>query len=198
MNTTVREIAAGDGEMILYHTSRVEIPDPDIRYGRANADFGQGFYLTPDYDFTYRWAWRDAVVNKYVFDLSGLRVRTFSRSTEWFEYIFQNRRAKDTLDADVVIGPIANDTIFDTLGIVSSGYLSPEEALRLLMIGPEYTQVAVKTRKAAGRLKWIGADTVTGVKEYKELQKKEQDEYQSRFAAELERLSREREAKSKL
>ena len=61
-----------------------------------------------------------------------------------------------------------------------------------------YHTSRVKTRKAAGRLKWIGADTVTGVKEYKELQKKKQDEYQSRFAAESERLSRKREAKSKL
>ena len=175
--------------MILYHTSRGEIPNPDIRHGRVNADFGQGFYLTPDYDFTYRWAWQDAVVNKYEFDPKGLRVHTFSRSTEWFEYIFHNRRAKDTLDADVIIGPIANDTVFDTLGIISSGYLSSEEALQLLMIGPEYTQVAIKTRKAAEQLRWIGADKVTGVKEYKELLKVERDEYQSQFAAALEKLS---------
>ena len=97
------------------------------------------------------------------------------------------------LDADVVIGPVANDTIFDTLGIISSGYLTSEEALQLLMIGPEYTQVAVKTQKAADQLKWIGADTVTGVKEYKEQLKKEQEEYQAQFAAALERLSEEHE-----
>ena len=32
--------------MLLYHTGPVEIRQPDIRYGRKNADFGQGFYLT--------------------------------------------------------------------------------------------------------------------------------------------------------
>ena len=30
--------------------------DPDITIGRKNADFGQGFYLTDDLDFTRRWA----------------------------------------------------------------------------------------------------------------------------------------------
>ena len=30
--------------MKLYHTGTVEIPVPDIRHGRVNADFGQGFY----------------------------------------------------------------------------------------------------------------------------------------------------------
>ena len=49
--------------MKLYHTGTIAIPAPDIRHGRVNADFGQGFYLTPDADFTYRWARKDAVVN---------------------------------------------------------------------------------------------------------------------------------------
>ena len=45
--------------MILYHTSDRVIQHPDIRCGRKNADFGQGFYLTPDREFTHRWAGRD-------------------------------------------------------------------------------------------------------------------------------------------
>ena len=133
------------------------------------------------------------MVIRYELDLTGLRIHTFTRTTDWFEYIFQNRRAKDTLDTDLVIGPIANDTIFDTHGIISSGYLSSMEALRLLMIGPEYTQVAVKTQKAADHLKWISADRVAGVKEYKETLKKEQDDFQAQFAAALERLGEEHE-----
>lgn len=50
--------------MRLYHTSSVEIREPDITRGRKNADFGQGFYLTPDTDFARRWARADAVVNE--------------------------------------------------------------------------------------------------------------------------------------
>ena len=33
--------------MTLYHTSYQIIREPDVRYGRKNADFGQGFYLSP-------------------------------------------------------------------------------------------------------------------------------------------------------
>jgi len=174
--------------MKLYHTSTMEIPLPDIRHGRINADFGQGFYLTPDADFTYRWARKDAVVNEYELDLSGLRVHRFDRSEAWFDYIYQNRRARDTLDVDVVIGPIANDTIFDTFGIISSGYLEPGNALKLLMIGPEYTQVAVKTERAAAQLTWLGAKAVNDVEAHRDALKTEMAEYDRLFAEQVEHI----------
>ena len=122
--------------MILYHTSNQEIRKPDIHHGRKNADFGWGFYLTPDREFACRWAKDEAIVNIYELDLDDLSVHRFFRSPEWFEYIFYNRRLQDGLNTDVVIGPIANDAIFDTLGIISSGFLTSEKAAKLLMIGP--------------------------------------------------------------
>lgn len=173
--------------MILYHTSDWEIQQPDIRRGRKNADFGQGFYLTPDRDFTYRWARKDAVVNEYEFDEAGLLIQRFSRSTEWFETIFRNRRMEDSLTADAVIGPIANDTIFDTLGILTSGYLKPEEALRLLMIGPAYTQVAIKTDRAAAQLRWIRSERIEGLDT--QALRDETEDYLKSFAEEMARLS---------
>lgn len=172
--------------MILYHTSDREIIAPDIHYGRKNADFGWGFYLTPDREFTCRWARDDAVVNTYELDETGLAVHRFTRSVDWFQYIFNNRRVKDGLTADVVIGPIANDTIFDTLGIMSSGYLKPEDALKLLMIGPEYTQVAIKTEKAAKQLRFIGSERIQRMDG--EQRKAEQDAYQELFALKLEKI----------
>lgn len=177
--------------MILYHTSDREIQQPDIHAGRKNADFGQGFYLTPDREFTYRWARRDAVVNMYELDEAGLDIRRFSRSAEWFEYIFGNRRLKDGLTADAVIGPIANDTIFDTFGIITSGYLEPEEALKLLQVGPEYIQVALKTEKAAAQLRFLRSERITGL-DVSTL-RAEQEEYRARFAAEMEKLAGEPE-----
>ena len=175
--------------MRLFHTGELEIRKPDIRRGRVNADFGQGFYMTPDADFTYRWAFRDAVVNEYALDLTGLQVYRFTRNAEWVDYIFHNRRARDTLSVDVVIGPIANDTIFDTFGLISSGYLKAEDALRLLTVGPEYTQVAVKTDRAAEQLRWICARTVTGVEAQRETLKAEKAEYDAQIAKLLEQIA---------
>ncbi|MCR5213617.1 MAG: DUF3990 domain-containing protein [Eubacterium sp.] len=175
--------------MRLYHTGKIEIQNPDIRYGRLNADFGQGFYLTPDLEFSYRWAGKDSVINVYEMNLDGLKLHEFKRDAEWLNYIFSNRRLKDTLDADVIIGPIANDTIYDTLGILSSGYLSQEEALRLLMIGPQYIQLVIKTDKARERLRWIESKANLMYEKYAEDLKKEQEEYQKLFAEEMERLT---------
>lgn len=162
----------------LYHTSQREIRFPDIHYGRKNADFGQGFYLTPEEEFAHRWASKDAVMNEYELDETDLFVHRFSRDAEWYDYIFHNRRGQDGLEADVVIGPIANDTIFDTMGIISSGFLTPEEALRLLLIGPEYTQVAVKSERAVERLCWTGAKRISVDSENRE----EIENYQKAFA----------------
>ncbi len=166
--------------MKLYHTGRQEIRDPDIRRGRKNADFGQGFYLSPDRDFAYRWAGADAVINEFELDESGLLIHRFNRDEDWFSYIFRNRRARDDLSVDVVIGPIANDTIFETFGIISSGFLKPADALKLLLVGPEFTQVAVKTEKAAGQLKWIQSDRVTRLEPGR--RKAEQEAYDASFA----------------
>lgn len=173
--------------MILYHTGNMEIRNPDIHFGRKNADFGWGFYLTPDRDFTYRWARADAVVNKYELDVEGLNIHTFTRDAEWFRYIFNNRRAKDGLEADIIIGPIANDTIFDTLGVISSGFLSDGDALKLLMIGPEYTQVAIKTEKAAKQLRFIGSERIERLNEAD--LNAEQDAYRDAFARKLEEIT---------
>lgn len=77
-------------------------------------------------------------------------------------------------------GPIANDTIFETLGIISSGFLKPAEALKLLLVGPEYTQVAIKTEKAASRLKWIQSVRIGQIETSR--RKTEQEAYDVSFA----------------
>ena len=167
--------------MRLYHTGDREIKTPDITMGRRNADFGPGFYLTPNRDFAYRWARENAVVNEYELEERDLDLFRFSRSVEWVEYIFHNRRGKDLRTHDVIVGHIANDTIFDTMGIITSGFLRMEDALKLLMIGPEYTQVAVKTEKAAGQLRWIGSEKISRPP----VNAEEQAAYQDAFGAAL-------------
>jgi hypothetical protein len=146
--------------VILYHSGLTEIQNPDIYHGRKNADFGQGFYMTPDHAFARRWTLSSKdttpVINVYRLNTDHLEVVRFTRDTEWFSYIFNNRRGyPDFLSADVIIGPIANDTIFDTLGILTSGLLSDEEALHLLMVGPVYTQVVIKTPRGRDQLEWV-------------------------------------------
>ena len=174
--------------MRLYHTGKIEIPEPDIHHGRANADFGPGFYMTPDKDFAYRWAGKDAVINIYELDTEGLELCEFKRDLDWFRYIFSNRNAIDTVKSDVVMGPIANDTIYDTLGLLTSGLISDEDALSILLIGPEYIQVAIKTEKAKGNLRFVTSQKIE--RQEKSRKQAEEEEYQELFAAAMEELDK--------
>ena len=182
--------------MVLYHTGYQKIRVPDIRHGRINADFGQGFYLTANEEFARRWARerRDSqtILNVYDLDLTGLHVHRFERNEEWFNYIFRNRAARPDLlaDADVIIGPIANDTIYDTFGIITCGLLPPEKAMKLLMIGPCYEQIVVKSQRAADQLAWREGCVLTAqeVARYRDVVAEEEAEYQKLFAEEMERL----------
>ena len=128
--------------LTLFHTGFSEIHAPDLSIGRANADFGQGFYLSDDEAFSRRWARsrRNAStwLNRYELRPEGLRIKRFDRDEAWFDYIFANRAGSaDALSGyDVIIGPIANDTLYDTFGIITSGFLPREQALALLMLGP--------------------------------------------------------------
>ena len=171
--------------MVLYHAGFDVIKEPDIHYGRKNADFGQGFYTTPDKEFAYRWAKESSekktIVNQYELDTDGLVVKNFTRSEEWFEYIYANRHRKpDELAADVIVGHIANDIIYETLGITTSGYLGKHESMELLMIRPEYIQVVIKTEKANSKLRWISSDELTceQLAEYQKVMAKENEEFQ--------------------
>ncbi len=150
----------------LYHTGYLEIRDPDLKHGRTNADFGQGFYMSKDGEFSRKWAREKVgskiIVNRYELDTTGLDILNLTRDRKWFDYIFSNRRGKGDLLAkyDVIVGPIANDTIFDTLGITTSGFLSDEEALGILNIGPCYEQLVIKTERAKANLRWISSETI--------------------------------------
>ncbi len=151
----------------LFHAGYDVIKEPDVHHGRKNADFGQGFYTTDNKEFAMRWAreqkGKEVIVNHYELDESTLLVKELKRDKEWFEYIFSNRRVKPDIyaDYDVIIGPIANDTIYETFGIITSGFLSDDEAMKLLMVGPCSYQIVLKSKKAADNLKFISSEVLS-------------------------------------
>lgn len=181
--------------MRLYHIGFEEIRIPDVHYGRKNADFGQGFYLTDDKEFSYRWAKEkkgvDTILNIYELKLDGLTVRELKRDMNWTEYIYQNRtKIEDKYAEDVIIGPIANDIIYDVMGITTSGMIPRDIAMSLLLIGPEYKQIVLKTEKAVGNLKWISSEVLSKdtLEKYHSKMQVEEEAYQELFSSELERM----------
>ena len=182
--------------MRVFHAGYDEIRDPDIRRGRVNADFGQGFYTTDNEEFARRWVLEkpgaDVFVNIYELDETGLKVKRFERDGEWFRYVFSNRRSMpDKLsEYDVIVGPIANDTIFNTMGIMTSGYLTDDEAVQLLTIGPLYSQVVIKSDKAREALRFVSAETLPHevIQENKKILSADEEKYMAEFASVMEQI----------
>jgi hypothetical protein len=175
--------------MILYHTGGSVIDRPDLDHGRLNADFGKGFYLTPDREFAQRWALSGGYLNRYDLDTEGLDILRLTRNGDWFRYLCDNRNRKDGSSADLVMGPIANDTLYNTFGFISSGFLTEEEALRLLLLGPEYTQVAIKTELALSKLRFLDATPIENSASLRALVKQEEESYLELFAKAMEELT---------
>ena len=181
----------------VFHAGYELIMRPDLGRGRKNADFGQGFYMTKDYEFATRWAREksgaDVILNTYELDESGLNIKYLDRNEEWFRYIFANRRVKpdEFSEYDVIVGPIANDTIFNTLGIMTSGYISDDEALKLMCVGPMYQQVVLKSQAAVDNLHFVSAEKLIGesIKENKEILAKEEERYLQDLAKVMQELS---------
>ena len=187
----------------LYHTSELALKKPDVHYGRRNADFGGGFYLSDSLEFATKWAnSRKPMVNEYSLDLSGLNVKRFALDKEWFAYISANRAGyPDALsEADVIIGPVANDTLYDTYGIITSGLINSEDALKLLAVGERYFQLNIKTERAAAQLQWNSVKTLSQeeIAASKEAVKEEEKVFREAFWAALRELDNFREIEDML
>ena len=130
--------------MKLYHGTNQDIASIDPKKGLRNKDFGQGFYLTPDYNTARRMAMKRArlfggraTVIEYQLDEScmsngELNVLEFPRKAteEWAKFVDYNRTKIDagrTHCYDIVVGPIANDGVAYLLGRYHEGTMTLRE-----------------------------------------------------------------------
>lgn len=180
--------------MELYHVGFEIIKKPKINVGRKNADFGIGFYLSDDKNFSMCWARKrynqKTYIIVYELDTTDLKIKKFRKDKYWFRYIYLNRQGfKDRYkDYDVMIGPIANDTIFETYGVITSGVFSDEQSLELMKIGNRYNQVVIKSEKALNNLKFVEAKQIKDeeIDKYRKTVAEEEIEYQSKLAQKIE------------
>ena len=109
----------------LYHGSNVEVKRGDFSKSREDIDFGIGFYLTEDERMAKKWACSRAksILNCYTINLANLSTYQFGLDEEWLLYIKANRIREDGCEDilskyseyDVLIGPTADDKLFDTV-----------------------------------------------------------------------------------
>ena len=112
--------------MKLYHGTNIVFDKIDLQKSKPNKDFGQGFYLSPDYDQALNMAnikteqlqEGEPTVMEFEVearDIWSLHTLVFDDYSEnWAEFILANRNnsaGTPIHNYDIVIGPIANDRV---------------------------------------------------------------------------------------
>lgn len=157
--------------MILYHGSNMAIEDIDLNRCRPYKDFGKGFYLTDIKEQAQRMAARTvrmykgtATLTAFEFDIdeasaSGLKIKVFEKpDNEWARFVMKNRDlnvAQPAHDFDIVIGPVADDTIARLLRMFTEHFIDEEQLLRELTFSKVTSQYFFHTARAIQLLKKI-------------------------------------------
>ena len=141
--------------MILYHGTNTDFQQIRLDMSRVGKDFGYGFYLTTDKQVATRQAERKLlqygtgtkVVQCYYLDekkLDGLKVLRFDAYTEeWADFILLNRQNKERHSLhnyDVVVGPIADDTVGFQIRRYTEGIITKSQFLEEI----KYHQVTLQ------------------------------------------------------
>ena len=152
-------------EKILYHGSGQVVETPDLNHSREDIDFGAGFYLTEDKYIAKKWACtkRNSYVSEYKLDLSGLKVYQFKLDKEWLKYVVDNRLFnlnKDYDKYDVLIGPTADNKLYDTLQDYLDGYINEKQAIKYLNIVGYSNQIVLKSDDAIKQIEFIIASKI--------------------------------------
>lgn len=157
----------------LYHGSNVVIERIDLSRTKRGKDFGQGFYLNANPDQAMAMAVRTArflnegqpTLSCFDFDEEeakalGLNIKIFTDySEEWAEFVVMNRKNNSDVPAhsyDIVIGPIADDTVGVQIRRYIMGYLSASALVdELKFRGDHAVQYFFGTPRAIELLKRI-------------------------------------------
>lgn len=141
--------------MKLYHGSNIEIDCIDLRKCKPFKDFGKGFYLTEIALQAEQMARRTALifggepkVAAFDFDMQGatkdttLNIKRFNEpNKEWALFIMNNRSRTSGCnghDYDIVIGPVADDTIATLFRNFDDGVID----LDMLVNGLKYKKIS--------------------------------------------------------
>lgn len=149
--------------MTLYHGSYTAVPQPLVKVGRKNVDFGQGFYLTRLEEQASAWAEIIAsrrsrtvapVVSIYTFDreraiAEGVRFLVFETyNLDWLYFVVGCRKGADhSEEYDVVEGGVANDNVIDTVEDYEKGIITAEQALGQLQYKKVNHQICILNQK---------------------------------------------------
>ncbi len=160
---------------LLFHGSNVRVSCIDLSKGVLKKDFGKGFYTTNSKKQAEKFAKIKA--ERFSATIGYVSVFEFDESTEfkimrfeiadmnWLNFVLFNRGfIKESIfddDYDIIIGPVANDTVGLVLNQLIIGTYGNPSSLRaketaITLLEPEklYNQILFKTEKSIRNLKF--------------------------------------------
>jgi hypothetical protein len=163
--------------MLLYHGSNMEVAMPWLVEQTRGLDFGAGFYLTASEAQAARFSeivakrkkCGAATVSVYEFDMESaegtLAIHRFKQAdAEWLRFVAHNRLKTYQGDIhDIVVGPVANDTVMPTVQAYLGGFLTEEATLATLKTSRLSDQVCLKSNRALSLLHFVNSyETAAG------------------------------------
>ena len=159
--------------MILYHGSNVVVEQPKLIEQNRFLDFGYGFYTTTNKEQAENFAQKvivrrggKPIVSVYELNenaqINLLKFKRFSApDEEWLDFVSAHRNGTyDGEQYDLIIGAVANDDVYSTLQVYSTGLLTKEQALEALKVKKLFNQYVFATKEALELLKFVEAREV--------------------------------------
>ncbi|MBO6264061.1 MAG: DUF3990 domain-containing protein [Clostridia bacterium] len=159
--------------MILYHGSNTVVEMPRLIEQNRFLVFGYGFYTTTNKAQAENFAKKVVVrrggiptVNMYEIDdnigSELLKIKRFNApDEEWLDFVSTHRNGTyDGEQYDLIIGAVANDDVYRTLQVYSSGLLTKAQALEALKIKKLFNQYVFATNEAISFLKYVKSEEV--------------------------------------
>ena len=147
--------------MKVYHGSYVKVDKIDLSKSKSNKDFGKGFYVTKFRNHAEEWAkimgekyGTNGFVSEFDFfendfTKSICKIKYFDfYNEEWLDFVVKNRDKNSETpvhDYDIVIGPVANDKVQNTLRLYLKGKIAKEKFLKMLTHHEETHQICFCT-----------------------------------------------------
>ena len=149
--------------MTVFHGGPGQVTEPRIILGRFTKDFGLGFYCTIYREQAERWARRrtTAWVSEYEVRIgTDLDVLEFKEmNDEWLDFIAACRSGHEH-QHDVVIGPMANDQVWNYVADYLDGVITREQFWVLARFKYPTHQIAFCTERALRTLRFVSAGEV--------------------------------------
>ena len=148
----------------VYHGSNCEVKEPSLSYGREDADFGIGFYVTTDVEMAEKWAARrhNPIINVYEVDLDSLNGLEFGLNKGWLDFVVRNRSGNkrieiDLSDTDYIKGATADDRLFAVVEQYESNLLDVDTAIKAMNAMQIGEQIALVSAESIDNLKFCSS-----------------------------------------